>query len=412
MDSLSTPNRRKALLSVVVLLLIATLACGESSPSSDALAPIPTATGELPATEATPTESAATPTAPPTATTTVGPTPDTTGCSLGARFQSDVTIPDGTELAAGETFTKTWGVRNTGTCPWGPGYLLVFTEGDLIGGPPSVPVPETAPGGVAAVSVALTAPLEDGRLRGNWQLCAGPDRCFGDKLYVQIKVYVPPTPTPTPGPTPTATPAPPLYAEVLNVTPHQGTDGDLWLYGEVRNGGLRHLRGVEILATLYDEDGKVLATDTGYVSTPLQGTLWHRDVLYSGEVAPFRILFESAGQWKDWKITLEYAEATISDYDDHYPDLELLSHQGRAIDAWLSNYRVSGEIQNVGQMETGNVRMTVTLYDSQDRVVGIGDMYMTEDDTLLPGEVVPFAVDIYARGTVSSYRILYRSVKH
>jgi hypothetical protein len=114
------------------------------------------------------------------------PTADIEGCALGAVFQADVTIPDNTEFAPGEAFTKTWRVRNTGTCAWGPGYRVTFVGSDQMGGPDSAGVAVTEPGEEAEISVGLVAPEEPGRFRGDWQLCVNEEECFGDKLYVQI----------------------------------------------------------------------------------------------------------------------------------------------------------------------------------------------------------------------------------
>jgi hypothetical protein len=124
------------------------------------------------------------------ATATPGPTPeptvDTSDCTLDAAFQADVTVPDNTQIEAGQPFTKTWRIRNTGTCEWGVGYRLTFADGDQMGGPGSVDVPETVAGESAEISVELIAPAEAGRYRGYWQMCVNQSECFGEKVYVQI----------------------------------------------------------------------------------------------------------------------------------------------------------------------------------------------------------------------------------
>ncbi|MBL8100545.1 MAG: hypothetical protein JNK81_15280, partial [Anaerolineales bacterium] len=50
-----------------------------------------------------------------------------------AFFVKDVTIPDGTTLLPGETFTKVWRLKNRGTCTWSPDYMLVFSSGSQMG---------------------------------------------------------------------------------------------------------------------------------------------------------------------------------------------------------------------------------------------------------------------------------------
>ncbi len=46
-----------------------------------------------------------------------------------AVYLSDVTSPDGTVLAPGEAFVKTWKFQNTGTCAWDEDYVLTFVSG-------------------------------------------------------------------------------------------------------------------------------------------------------------------------------------------------------------------------------------------------------------------------------------------
>ena len=107
------------------------------------------------------------------ATGTAGaPTLDITAppnCKDQAVLLEDVTIPDDTQMKAGESFTKTWKLKNTGTCPW-TGYTLVFADGDRMDAPDSAPVPQTVSGADADVSVELVAPVADGAYTGNFSL--------------------------------------------------------------------------------------------------------------------------------------------------------------------------------------------------------------------------------------------------
>ena len=67
----------------------------------------------------------------------------TSSCNM-MSYVNDVTIPDNTPMTPGQTFTKTWKVKNSGTCAWEAGYKFAFTGGDAMGGatytlPQSVP---------------------------------------------------------------------------------------------------------------------------------------------------------------------------------------------------------------------------------------------------------------------------------
>jgi hypothetical protein len=97
-----------------------------------------------------------------------------------AQFIADVTIPDGTVLAAGTVFTKTWRLKNIGSCTWGSGYRLAFSSGHAMGGPAEVNLPySVAPGQTVDVSVTLTAPAAAGSYRGYWMLKNASGVLFG-----------------------------------------------------------------------------------------------------------------------------------------------------------------------------------------------------------------------------------------
>jgi len=103
----------------------------------------------------------------------------TTPCDRGG-FEADVTIPDGTNFAPGATFTKTWRIRNTGTCTWTNGYKLVFVSGAAMGGPASQALPgNVAPNQTVDLSVALTAPTTPGKHKGEWMLENASGARFG-----------------------------------------------------------------------------------------------------------------------------------------------------------------------------------------------------------------------------------------
>ena len=135
------------------------------------------------------------------------PTPSNTPipCNLG-KFVTDVTIPDGTTYEPGEVFTKTWRLKNTGSCAWTSGYDIVFSGGDAMSAPVSVQITSGTvnPGQNVDVSVDMTAPASAGTYRGNWQLRDPSDVIFGIEnstsgfFYVEIKVKVP---TEVPAPT-------------------------------------------------------------------------------------------------------------------------------------------------------------------------------------------------------------------
>lgn len=120
---------------------------------------------------------------------------------------SDVTIPDGTPMAPGQTFTKTWMVKNVGTCTWTPTFKLGFGGIGVPMGGQATPIGKTVkPGEQIEVSVNLVAPNTSGDVQSYWKLQDDTGVFFGTYLTVVIKVAgptstkAPPTDTPTPTP--------------------------------------------------------------------------------------------------------------------------------------------------------------------------------------------------------------------
>ena len=105
-----------------------------------------------------------------------------------ADFVTDVTIPDGTTLSPNETFTKTWRLKNVGTCTWTPSYTVVFSSGDSMSGPATQALTGNVnPGQTVDISVDLKAPSTAGNYKGYWKLQNGAGVLFAT-FYVDIKV--------------------------------------------------------------------------------------------------------------------------------------------------------------------------------------------------------------------------------
>lgn len=107
-------------------------------------------------------------------------------CTNDAAFVADVTVPDGTNFAVGQTFNKIWRLSNSGSCTWGVGYQLVFASGTAMTGSTVVSVPATAPGATADILVPMTAPASNGSYTGVWRMRAGGSTFFGKSVTVKI----------------------------------------------------------------------------------------------------------------------------------------------------------------------------------------------------------------------------------
>ncbi len=150
--------------------------------ASPAIALGPTST---PTTQAPPPV-AATPTS---TTTPTSSTSSAAACTDNVAFGADVdvTVPDGTNWSAGQTFNKIWRIRNSGTCAWNS-YNLVFVGGEAMTANTTVVVPNTAPGATADVLVPMTAPATAGEHTGSWRLRNAKNAFFGLPVTVKINV--------------------------------------------------------------------------------------------------------------------------------------------------------------------------------------------------------------------------------
>jgi hypothetical protein len=103
-------------------------------------------------------------------------------------YVNDVSIPDNTPMTPGQSFTKTWKVRNSGTCAWDAGFKFAFTGGDAMSGV-TYNLPKNVPANSEIdISVDMTAPSKTGAIRGNWRISTAAGQFFGDEVYVLIQV--------------------------------------------------------------------------------------------------------------------------------------------------------------------------------------------------------------------------------
>jgi hypothetical protein len=125
---------------------------------------------------------------PTTAPTTAIPATQPVDCTNTLSFDSDITIPDGTEVKPGQEIDKRWQVRNNGSCDWNDQYSIHIIAGESMGSPEVQALFPARSGSAAVIRMMLTAPSEPGTYRSAWQAYNPDDQPFGDPFYIEIIV--------------------------------------------------------------------------------------------------------------------------------------------------------------------------------------------------------------------------------
>ena len=104
----------------------------------------------------------------------------TASCINSAEFIEDVTVPDEMVFDPGESFTKVWRLKNTGTCTWNRSYRVVSSGLFHMGGSQYAYLTgNVEPGETVDISMDLTAPVVYGDFKSEYLLVDGNGNRFG-----------------------------------------------------------------------------------------------------------------------------------------------------------------------------------------------------------------------------------------
>jgi hypothetical protein len=204
-------HRNHRLVPFILTIIVALIACGPFPTTATEVADTPSLgemqtsvaqtvaaqlldqadQGTTPVVPAAPSNTPVVPTIPAAPSKT--PT-DTNACDK-VEFVSE-TIPDGTDYAPSASFTKSWRVRNIGTCTWDSSYDIVFDHGDTLGAPAAIAFPGVvAPGQEVDLSINLTAPASPGNYSSFWKFRNGSDVIFVTNPFSVVIDVIGPTAT-------------------------------------------------------------------------------------------------------------------------------------------------------------------------------------------------------------------------
>jgi LysM repeat protein len=211
------------------------------------------------------------------------------------------------------------------------------------------------------------------------------------RLQIDQEIIIPPPKVsgePTPLPTPT-----PLPLQIGPLAFYRTPSGTLACLGEVLNLSSQPAEEVQVLVSLHDTKGTLLASGAAYTQL---------DVLAGKGQAPFAILYsdppDSFSQYQARIIS----GVTSSHLGPRYTDLVIADERGATQQD--GTYLVSGEVRNVGKADAEKVALVVTLYDREDRLVGSRTVGITAD-RFLAGAAAPFEVVLVPMGAVERFDV-------
>lgn len=126
------------------------------------------------------------------ATTSSTPSPDADPNDASVFIEE--TIADGTLMAPGQRFTKTWTIRNAGHVAWRDRHLTrvgIAAGPGLITTPVQVPIVDTDPGRIATIAVPCVAHFVEGTSIAAFKMTDAAGRLyFPDRYLVGLQAQV------------------------------------------------------------------------------------------------------------------------------------------------------------------------------------------------------------------------------
>lgn len=163
---------------------------------------------------------------------------------------------------------------------------------------------------------------------------------------------------------------------LVSSTDYVDVTGVYNIVGEIQNNSNHPVRFVEITATLYDSQNKVLGKSSGYALI---------DVMKSGEKSPFHLLFTNLA---DVHNIASYRLSVSSQATTDKPrSLEVAVGNGYTDINGM--YHLVGEVTNKGDKTATFVEVDAAFYDSSGRVVDVASGY-TNPENIQAGDKQSF----------------------
>ena len=148
----------------------------------------------------------------------------------------------------------------------------------------------------------------------------------------------------------------PAFGEIIveNDQTYIGNDGIMHIVGEIKNDSKSPVNKIKIIATLIDEDGKILDTINGKVMS---------NIIMPGMKGSFDIITneKKIDSVLDYNLGFEYKLAAPKNQVIEIVSSEMKRDQ-------LNNLIISGTIENNGEITANMINVVATLYDRNGKV--------------------------------------------
>jgi len=151
--------------------------------------------------------------------------------------------------------------------------------------------------------------------------------------------------------------------------------------GEVQNLGSLNLQYVKITVTFYDTADNVIAT--GFTFTQI-------DILVPQQKSPFDV-----SSYPSKNLAVDHYKVVISDYSSttNQPYRNLVA-QGVTTSVEYGYYHIRGEVRNTGTQRATYVKIVVTYYNAEGKVIGTAFTF-TDPSDIDAGQTAPFDCSSY-----------------
>lgn len=179
------------------------------------------------------------------------------------------------------------------------------------------------------------------------------------------------------------------------------TNGSYQIMGQIVNNSPGALEFVRVAAQVYNASNQVLLERDDFISS---------DMVLPGEFAPFTIAFPEGLPAEAVRYEL-HASARYADFtrQTFYGGENLALTSAASFDD-NDLLVISGQVRNEGGENASLVKVIVTVFDEQQRVIGT-DTTLVDEQTLAPGDLSSYAVTfVELGGTPATFQVTAQGV--